>query len=74
MDILGRLPSVVGRYSDIVSKIHKALYESCYIPYTKSLEEMASVKESKMPTSLIEYFNKECYFWSMKKAAILTNT
>ena len=70
MDILGRLPSVVGRYSDIVSKIHRALYEGCYIPYTKSLEEMSSVKESKIPTSLIEYFNKECYFLEYEKAKL----
>ncbi len=67
LDILGQLPNVVGRYSDIVNKIHDVLYQSCYVPIEMSLEDMSSTKESKKPSTLIEYFNRKCFFLEYEK-------
>ncbi len=67
LDILGKLPDVVGRYSDIVNKIHEVLYQSSYVPIETPLENMSSTKESKKPSTLIEYFNRKCFFLEYHK-------
>jgi hypothetical protein len=72
MDVLGRLPDVVGRFGPIVRKVHGVLFASAYLPADKTIEQIATIEEVGTPKTLAGYYNRAPFFMEYEKAKSLS--